>query len=46
MQKIWSAAAITVALDESSVKQHWGQIESGVRNYLIQVYWTLDEKKK
>jgi hypothetical protein len=27
------------------VKKYWKQIESGVREYLIREYWTLDVKK-
>jgi hypothetical protein len=45
MQRIWKAENIPVALDNESVRRHWGQIENGVRSYLIREYWKLDAKK-
>ena len=45
MQRIWRAEGVPVGLDGDSVKKYWKQIESGVREYLIREYWTLDVKK-
>jgi hypothetical protein len=45
IRRIWRAEGIPVPLDSESIRKYWGQIEGGVKDYLIREYWSLDARK-
>jgi hypothetical protein len=36
---------VPVPFDGDSIRKYWKQIESGVKEYLVREYWSLEAKK-
>ena len=45
IERIWKEEGVPVPLDGESIRKFWKQIESGVKEYLIREYWSLEAKK-
>ena len=45
LRRIWKEEGVPVPLGAESARKYWKQIESGVKDYLIREYWSLDAKK-